>query len=227
MRAVIFANGEVGDTEFARSQLEPNDLIVAVDGGLVYAISAGVTPAIIVGDLDSAPSELVQIAERRGAEILRHPVRKDQTDLELALDLPQIESADEIVVLGALGGRLDHALANILLLARDYNGTKPPIRLLAPGYELCVAGHRLTLIGSPGDLVTLIPISAQVTDISTDDLEYPLRGESLARGSSRGVSNVMTLSEATISRGEGILLVVHVSGAEASDPPPDDGDGSM
>lgn len=207
-RAAIFTNGDMEDLEFVQTQLLPDDLIVAVDGGLRHVMALGATPAIIIGDLDSAPNELVQLARKRGAEVVCHPTRKDQTDLELALDLVTQRAVSETMIFGSLGGRLDHALANIFLLARE---TEAPVRITGPDYEVSlIAGHG-ELVGHSGDTVTLLPMGTEATGIHTTGLEYRLDGENLGHGSSRGVSNVMTHDMATVTVEHGRLLAIRIS----------------
>ena len=213
MRAAIFANGDLGDPDVARTWVREGDLIIAADGGLRHALSLGVTPALLVGDLDSAPRELVQIAERRGAVIQRHPVHKDKTDLELALDLARERGADEVVVLGALGGRLDHALANIFSLA-PLADSGMTIRIVDVGYELVAIKDSVTVSGAAGDVVSLLSITDRSEGVTTQGLEYAVQDARFDRGSSFGVSNVMTGDAATVSVTSGLLLLVHVSQVE-------------
>ena len=115
-RAVIFANGILTDLKAAQSLLRSGDLIVAADGGLHNAMSVGVTPQIVIGDMDSvSPSELTD-AKKAGTQILQFPKEKDETDLELAIHYVLEKQSTEIIVIGALGGRLDQMLGNLSLL---------------------------------------------------------------------------------------------------------------
>ncbi|HEV3310579.1 MAG TPA: thiamine diphosphokinase [Chloroflexota bacterium] len=207
-RAVIFANGEIAESESLRALIRDGDMIIAADGGLRHVFGLGLRPNIVVGDLDSAPNELVQLAQASGAEIVTHPVRKDKTDLELALETAIDRGATGVVILGALGGRLDHALANILLLSTT-TASRAHVRIVDVGIELTVVDDSTTIEGGPGDAVTLLALTDTVTGITTDGLEYPLTNDTLERGSSRGVSNVMTGEQATASIASGLLLTVH------------------
>lgn len=209
-RAVIFANGDISDGEFVLPLMCSDDLIVAADGGLSHALALGLRPSLLVGDMDSAPSELVQITRTRGVEIVEHPVRKDKTDLELALDAVQDWGIEEVLVFGALGGRLDHALGNILLAASDRRA-RMHIKLVESGYELAIVRDSLKVTGQVGDMVSLLALSDTVTGIQSENLEYALHDAQIERGSSLGVSNVMTGTEARVSVGDGVLLAVHVA----------------
>ncbi len=226
-RIVIFANGELPDLEAARAVVQPTDTLIAADGGAKHCRALGLTPHILIGDFDSlSPADLATL-EAAGVRIIRHPARKEQTDLELALDLALAEGAKDILILGALGGRWDQTLANVLLLIRsdrwrvsrqqatDPKGvlrkvatTNVRVRLLDGMQEISLlrGPGELALTGDAGDTVSLIPIGGDARGITTSGLEYPLRGENLIFGSTRGISNVMMAGQATISLTEGLLV---------------------
>jgi thiamine pyrophosphokinase len=213
MRAVIFVNGTILDyTQLAR-WLRPDDYLIAADGGARHCAALGILPAVLVGDLDSITPELLAEYEQAGVAIERHPPRKDETDLELAVRRAVADGATEILLLGALGGRLDQTLANLLLPARK-EWTVPI--LLADGRQLARVvrgGESVTIRGAEGDTVSVVPMSAEVTGITYTGLEYPLVDATLRLGSTQGVSNRMAGESATIRIASGILLVVQESGA--------------
>ena len=171
-RAIIFANGVLPNPAAARSLLRDDDFIVAADGGLHNALACGATPHAVVGDFDSlTPTELAGL-EKTGARIIRHPVEKDETDLELAVRFVLENQFDVILVVGALGGRLDQTLGNIALLADVPAGVD--IRLDDGCEEVILVDSRVVLTGKPGDTVSLIPWGAAAEGISTENLRYPL-----------------------------------------------------
>ncbi len=208
-RIVIFANGIITDPEITRARLRPTDRIFCADGGALHVLALDLTPEVIIGDLDSLPAELVVGLETQGVIIHRYPVRKDQTDLELAFQLAAAENPEEILLLAALGGRLDQMLANVLLLTRPEYA---PIRLsVADGPQVATlvrSGESLTVAGQPGDTISLIPLSAEVREVSASGVEWPLNRASLVLGSTWGISNVLVAAEATVQIGAGTLLVV-------------------
>ncbi|BCX05072.1 MAG: thiamine pyrophosphokinase [Candidatus Roseilinea sp.] len=217
MRIVIIANGDPpAKDEVARWLEGGGATLICADGGARTALALGLAPAHVIGDFDSLSEADLGELERRGAQLHRYPARKDETDLELALlfaaqSAPNGEKV-EIVVLGARGGRLDHELANMLLLAMP--ALKCMDVLLAHERErvfLIDARDRpaqLTLHGSAGDTVSLLPFGGDAHGIRTTGLEYPLHDESLFVGPARGVSNVMLGEEATVSLRQGMLLCV-------------------
>lgn len=211
MRAVVFVNGEVHDYGALAAWLRPGDYLIGADGGTRHILKLGLHPHAVVGDLDSLEPETVAELTAQGVEIERYPVVKDQTDLELAIERGLAAGASEVLLLGALGGRLDQTLANLLILAQ--RNWPVPLRL-AEGDQLAQvlrSGECLTVQGAPGSTVSAIPLSPSVTGITYSGLEYPLLDATLAIGSTRGVSNVVASSPATITIKEGVLLVVCVT----------------
>lgn len=193
-------------------QLRDTALLIAADGGLRVAHHYGVQPQIIIGDMDSVDTAALQAYRESGAEILRYPAEKNETDLELALLLAAERGATWIRILGAYGGRFDQVLANVYLLAlpqlEDVDvalvAGKQIIRLLRPG--------ETHLQGQPGDTISLVPISADVAGITTHNLKYPLRDETLHFGPARGISNMMLAEDVTVKIERGLLVCVHTEG---------------
>ena len=210
MRAIIFANGQFPDVKDARDLIRPADLVIAADGGTRHALAAGVTPHVVIGDLDSiSPDERARV-EAAGGQIVRFSPYKDETDLELALHHAVRQGATEVVVLAALGGRLDQTVANLLLLAlpvlkgldvRVVEG--PQVAFLIRG------GDGAVLIeGQPGDTVSLIPLGGDAVGVTAVGLEWPLYEDRLRFGLARGVSNVLTAGQARVRVRRGLLLCV-------------------
>lgn len=208
MRAVIFVNGVVETYETLATWLRTDDFRIAADGGTRHCLALDLLPHVVVGDLDSLPSETVAHLSEQSVEIERHPVRKDKTDLELAIERAVREGAQEILLLGALGGRLDQTLANLLVLAR--RDWPVPIALAAGDQmvRMVRGGETFQLQGAPGSTVSVLPLSHQVTGITYTGLEYPLEDATLTLGSTRGVSNVIVQSPATVRVETGLLAVV-------------------
>jgi thiamine pyrophosphokinase len=206
-RAIIFANGVLPNPIAARSLLRDDDFIVAADGGLHNALACGATPHAVVGDFDSlTPTELAGL-EKAGARIIRHPVEKNETDLELAVRFVLENRFDVILVVGALGGRLDQTIGNIALLANVPPGVD--IRLDDGCEEVILVDSRVVLTGKPGDTVSIIPWGAAAEGISTENLRYPLFGETLHPHKTRGISNEMLDDHSTVQLSNGRLIVIH------------------
>lgn len=211
-RTIIIANGHLRDPVAARRRLRAGDRIICVDGGARHAHTMGLTPDLVVGDLDSLDLGLRHELEAAGVRFEVHPTHKDETDLELALRLALAEGATEIEILAMLGGRVDQSLANLHLLARpewtaarlqvtEDNQTILPVR----------SNQDMTIIGESGDLLSLVPLTPLVTGVTLEGVEWPLRDATLHFGSTLTISNVLVSPMARLRVGEGLVLVVHRS----------------
>ena len=207
MRAIIFANGEFPDPQTARGLLRPDDLAIAADGGTHHALTAGVIPRVIIGDLDSlSPDEQARV-EAAGSQIVRFSPCKDETDLELALLHAVREGATEILVLAALGGRLDQIIANLLLLSLP-ELRELDVRIVEGAQEAFLIRDEALIEGQLGDTVSLIPLGGDAVGVTAEGLEWPLHRETLRFGPARGVSNVLVAEQARVRVRRGMLLCV-------------------
>jgi thiamine pyrophosphokinase len=207
-RVVIFANGLVSDPDKLRPLLKPDDFILCADGGTRLALVLDLTPRLVVGDMDSiAGADLARI-EAAGIPVSRYPHDKDETDLELALKSALERKPAAILILGALGGRLDHTLGNISMLI-DPRLSSIDCRLDDGIVEVILCRTHSEIRGKPADLVSLIPWGKPVTGARTDGLRWQLAGEALLPDKTRGISNEMLGERATILIDAGLLLIVH------------------
>lgn len=214
LNVLLFANGELNRGAMLDRLLASLDSprVVCADGGALHARALGLSPHTIIGDLDSLKAEQVAAFEAAGAEIIRHPPEKDETDLELALHYCRRIGAKSVQILGALGGRFDQTIANIfLLMLPDFRDMRieiidgdQRIRLLGPG------SHQID--GARGDTISLIPLSGKAQGITTRGLQYSLADETMQMGPARGISNVMQTDESVVEFAGGLLLLVHTSG---------------
>jgi thiamine pyrophosphokinase len=182
-------------------------LVVAADSGLAGARALGLAVDVVVGDMDSVDPALVAAAEAAGTVVERHPAAKDATDLDLALDAALARGAERLVVVTGTGDRFDHALALSLSLAADRLAAVAVEAWIGPAH-LWVVRDRLAFGGPPGMLMSLVPAHGPARGVTTAGLLYPLRGEDLEPGTTRGVSNELVAPEATVELREGVLLVV-------------------
>lgn len=192
------------------------DVVIAADGGARHAAALGVAIDLWVGDGDSIGADGLAALEAAGVPIERSRPDKDESDTELAVRAAIRLGQTGVVILGALGGRrIDHALANIGLLAMpelaDREATildeRQRLRVVrAPGRD----GHPVErpLPGRIGDIVSLLPYGPGVEGVTTRGLAYPLRDEPLPPGPARGLSNVRSAADASVVVGRGLLLVV-------------------
>ena len=211
--AIVLAGGDPVEPDL-RTLLPDGAVVVAADSGLHQAELLGLRVDYVVGDLDSADPAAVERARAAGAVVERHPVDKDATDLELAFDLARDRGALRITVVGGAGGRLDHFLANVALLASPRFADLEIDARLGDAYVVVVQGGRLPRVttGAAGSLVTLLPVGGDASGITTIGLQYPLRGATLRPGTSRGVSNVLIGEQASVALDQGTLLVIQTPG---------------
>ena len=209
--AAIFVNGEFKKTERIKNIILQADLIVAVDGGLNHIVNMGLTPHIIIGDLDSIDPDDLEYFENNGVAVSKFPEKKDETDLELAIDSVINIGFDNIYILGATGGRIDHFLGNIFLFSNpDYLNLD--IKIMDANCEIFYVKPNQSIHGEPGDRISLIPISEIVRGIKTDGFLYPLNDEDLTRWKTRGISNQLQDHLAQVDFVSGSLLCVHIFG---------------
>jgi len=207
---VVVSGGEPPDPRAALA-VPLGAPVVAADRGLEHALALGLEVTVAVGDFDSASAEVVAAAEASGTRVVRHPADKDATDLELALDSAVALAPARILVIASEGGRLDHQLATLLLLGSErYAGAQ--VDAFVGGSRVHVVRGERSLKGSPGELVTLVPLHGPAEGVTTEGLVFPLRGETLDAGSTRGVSNVFAAETARISVGRGVLLAIRPPG---------------
>ena len=181
--------------------------VVAADGGLQRAHELGLAVDVVVGDLDSVTPDALAAAEAAGVRVVRHPPAKDATDLELALDESVALGARRVLLVASSVGRLDHLLGSLLLLGSARYAALELDALVGDALVHVVRRER-TLSGAPGELVSLLAVGSPALGVVTDGLEYPLRGETLEPGSSRGISNVFTGAEARVGLADGVLLAI-------------------
>ncbi len=208
MRAVVVANGPLPTHPFCQHLVEDNDLVICVDGGAGKALALGLMPEVVIGDMDSLEAPLREQLRAKGCRFIEYPSRKDETDSELAIRHALSLGATEIIMLGMLGARIDHSLANIMLLTLP-ELEQVKVRLVEGCQEVFVIRDEILIEGMPGDTLSLLPLSGDVVGVRTEGLEYPLHYGTLRFGAARGVSNVLTASRAKITVGSGLLLVVH------------------
>jgi thiamine pyrophosphokinase len=207
MRAVVVAGGALPHPEIDRASIRPDDLLLAADGGGRHCLALGLHPAAVIGDFDSLTPAETQSLAAAGAVLVRHPPRKDQTDLELAVRYASERGATEIVILAGLGGRWDQSIAN-LLVAGAGGLERLRLTLLDGPQEIhpVRAGAPFEVRGRPGDVVSLIPLAGDARGVTTEGLEYPLRGGTLPFGSTLGISNSLTQPVARITLQHGLIL---------------------
>ncbi len=207
-QAWIFCNGNLTDPNRLTQMVRSQDYRIAADGGAQYLRTVGLFPHLLVGDLDSLSSIEVEEYQKSGVEVLRFPVDKDETDLELALNIALERGFRRIRIAAALGGRIDQTLANIFhLLRTDLRDVD--VRLDDGFEEVFIIRDAGRILGNPGDVVSLLPIMGAAEGVTTQGLRYALQGETLYPDRTRGISNRLLGTTALVSLTGGVLLCIH------------------
>lgn len=208
MYSIIIANAPDFDAAPYTTMIRAADLLIAADGGALPLLRVGLPPHLVIGDLDSLDAASQRALAEQGVELQRFPRAKDETDLELALLHAANHGATAIDILGALGGRWDHTIANVALLSMpELSGRRA--RLLGDRQELFLTRDKAVITGEVGDTVSLLPLTAEVRGVTTQGLLYRLDGATLRYERARGVSNVLIEPPGGVTVNEGLLLIVH------------------
>ena len=206
-RAVLFANGLI----FRHDRLQPwvrsGDYLVGVDGGTRHCLDMGHTPDVVVGDLDSLDPEAQAEIQKRAVPILQFPVRKDCTDLDLAMLHVAEQGIREAILLGMWGGRLDQSVANLLLLTQYMDQLDITVVTEDETVQILGPGQSLTVENRERATASILPLSAQVEGVKLSGMEYPLDNALLPFGTTLGISNVVRQKQASVSIRRGLLLV--------------------
>lgn len=205
-RAILLAGGEIAPASFVRSIVTDDDLLIAANGGSRQAVAAGLVPHLLVGDLDSITRAEAASWPARTVR-WQHAPDKDWSDLELALHAALAAQAREAVVIGALGGRLDHLLVNIGLLHQAHHH-ELPMRFVSADAEAFMVTDTVHCAWPLGRLVTVLALTPEVHGLVLEGLAWPVHGDTLQWGSSRGLSNVVASDPVRITVTGGRLLVV-------------------
>ena len=208
MRIIIFANGDLPNLEKARTLLRSDDFILCADSGTRHALALGLTPNMVIGDLDSISKDERRKIDDAGVEVVEFPADKNEIDLELAIEHAVSLAPDQILILAALGGRMDQTLANIALLSNLQLATYD-IKLTDGVEEIFFCRDQAKVEGRSGDIVSLIPWQGEVTGVFTENLRWHLHHETLYPEKTRGISNEMTADIATVQIRSGLLLIIH------------------
>ena len=212
MNILLLVNGELYRPDILRNRIhaEAFDMVLGTDGGARHAKTLDVRVDAIIGDMDSLHDTETQ--NKINAELISYPAEKDETDLELALLYAKDKGAEKIVMVGAIGGRMDMTISNILLMTNEslsscrveaWHGKQTGWIIKPPGEDI---------YGSSGDTLSLIPLGEYASGVTTTRLKYPLKEATLYPGKARGLSNILEESTTHVAISEGLLLATHTPG---------------
>lgn len=208
MKACIVSNGQMFDDDFYLELFKEQnpDYIICADGGVNHLKKLGINPTVIIGDLDSITMEHLNFYRKNNVEIIKYPTIKDETDTQLAVQYAISLPVTEIILLGALGDRMDHSLANIYLMESIVRkGFK--VSIINKKNRIFLIDNEIMIKGEKGDIVSLLPHTDLVEGITSTGLLYPLNCKNMIKSNPFGISNVMNDECIKISIKSGLLLV--------------------
>jgi thiamine pyrophosphokinase len=214
-KALIVANGSIKNAALTYKRISKlyrfdiGTLIIAADGGAKNCLSMGISPDIVIGDMDSINISIIEKlnVKEKTIKFISSKSEKDESDTQLAVDYAAGRRIKDILIVGASGDRIDHSLANLLLLSSPaYEGLS--IKMLTDNFEIFVSNKSLSIKGEPGKLLSIFSLTPYTFFIKTTGLKYRLKDEKLLFSPVRGLSNVFTCKDAKIDISEGSLLLL-------------------
>ncbi len=210
MRVCIILNGEIKNYDYIKNIINKNnyDYIVCADGGANHSYNMGIIPDYIIGDLDSIYSEIIEFYKLKDVKFEKFPSKKDETDTEICVYLASKLNAKEIDFIGALGGRLDHMIANINLLYYVRN-KGIYTKIISEHEDIYIAiNEEITISGDIGDTISVIPLNGDAKGVTLENLEYPLNNYDMKFYLPLGISNVMLDEKCSVKVEQGSLIII-------------------
>jgi thiamine pyrophosphokinase len=204
---IIICSGNIRDYGYYKKYLDEAELIICADGGAMHVKSFRIKPHVLLGDFDSISKEDFDYFKGMGIKIEKFPVKKDQTDTEIAVDYAIQKGCKSIIILGGIGYRLDHSLSNIFLLKKMLDrGVRG--KIVDEYNEIVLINDRIKLQKEEDFKITLLPLTEKTEGVTTRGLSYPLDNATLEQGSTWGVSNEFADEFAEVFIKSGLLLVI-------------------
>ncbi|MDF2677028.1 MAG: thiN [Bacillota bacterium] len=208
MSAVIIASGSDIEKHVFEEENINVEYVICADGGLEKAEKLNLIPNIVVGDLDSVSPDILKHYLNKNVELIKYPVEKDFTDMEIAIEYAISKNYKDIILVGATGTRLDHTMGNILLLEKYFlNGIK--IKILDNNNIIQIMGNILQLKHKKNYYVSIIPVTETIEGVSLKGFKYPLHNVTIKRGSTLCISNEIMddLGIITIEKGNALVFM--------------------
>ncbi len=205
-RMLLFTGGNLG--EWALHEVAAGDFLIGIDRGALFLLRHDLRPDFAVGDFDSVSLEdFHEIQQRAGHVVSCDPIMKDLTDTDMGVTWAIQQQPQEIVILGALGTRFDHTLANVHLLRKSLDAGIP-CRIIDEKNEVLLIDRPTEIAKGRFPHISLLPLSQTVTGITLYGFQYPLHKATLTIGDSIGISNVLVAAAGKIDVRTGQLLVI-------------------
>lgn len=202
-KIVIVAGGDCRGAE-SKAVLCAAEFVIAADGGANSCVRLNRAPDIVIGDLDSVDKKVLMRLEKNKRTKIIYDPDQNKTDLELAIKILNKLRPREVIILGALGNRFDHVLANMIVLDKINKEIK--FKIVAPNHEIFFVTKKIDLVGQPGDIISAVPLTP-VKGLTYVGLKWNLKDRSLPWGWI-GVRNVLVGKHARITLKSGKILII-------------------
>lgn len=206
LKALIVLNGKIEDLNKLKRLGKESDFILCADGGTNYCLKASLIPDMVIGDLDSIFDDTLEQIKKHNIPIEKFPTKKDKTDAELSIDYLVREGFKDIILVGATGNRIDHTLANLLLLTK-LNQKGINSRIVDNNNTIYIVDKELTLTKEEDTFLSIVPITNSGIIITLRGFEYELERVGIEFGSTFGISNRIREERGYILVHEGQCLV--------------------
>jgi len=207
LKGLIVLNGRIEDLNKLKEIGIKYDFILSADGGTDYCLKAGIIPNAVIGDLDSISEESLEKINDGNIPVIKFPVKKDKADSELSIDYLVDMGIKDITLIGAVGSRMDHTLANIFLLSKMHEkGVK--VQIIDNYNTICLVDNELVVANKEGYFVSIVPVDSSGIIVSLKGFEYELDRVKIEFGSTHGISNRVIESEGYIKIHKGKCYVI-------------------
>ena len=216
IKAIIVANGFIRDPSLTYKKMNGrfgftrDDIVVCADGGASNALKMGLIPDVVIGDMDSIKFGVKEKIKEKSAKTryISTSSQKDESDTQLAVEYTLgLRGIKKILITGAIGNRIDHTLANIMLLSAP-ELEDIDVRILTDNSDMFIVRKPVLISGTPGKIITLLSLSPYTYFTGTLGLKYELKEEKLDFSPVRGLSNEFIDKKAKLDIREGTLLVI-------------------
>jgi len=212
---LIVSNGEIKDIGKTMHNLinyycfDKKTSVISADGGVSNCIYMNIYPDLLIGDMDSvSDSDIAYLSsQNKKIKLVRFKHDKNESDTQLAIDYAIKKGYEKITIIGALGKRIDHSLANIFNLFSEKYGDID-LKIIDENWEIFVLKKSSVILGKPGNKISIFSMTPDTFFIETEGLAYRLANEKLLFSPIRGLSNIFTDDKAKIFFSDGILLII-------------------
>jgi thiamine pyrophosphokinase len=207
MKILIVTGGEKPKKNLLKEKAASSSMVVAADRGAEYCLKAGILPDMVVGDMDSLPSRILDELISKKIETRKFDCRKDMTDTQIAVDIAFEKGADEIEIISGIGSRFDHSLANVYLLYRALrHGVKA--KIISGIHEIFLIEKQFVINNEAGSIISFLPLGHSANGITLKGFEYELDNTDMDMSFPIGVSNIVGTDSAEVIVSRGILIAI-------------------